>query len=273
MQLWQIVIIVSFLLVLIAWALQRVAPTRSPGLEGLEDPELTAAFDRISAWPQFRLLRFVILRQIEKLHPTGTLVDVGCGPGYLITSVVKQFPDLDVIGIDLSEEITARAKNRVELSGIRNRVVLRTGDVEKLPINDDSVDVIISTLSLHHWQHPSVAFIEFFRVLKPGGKLLVFDLRRDSPRLMYGIVRFAQSTVLPKALGRYDEPTGSFRASYTPAEIADIMRTTPFPTFEILAGPIWTITVAEKPLPLSAGVYTLADAVGVIAQNPDSVTP
>jgi len=185
---------------------------------------------------------------------------------------VQQFPYLGVIGIDLAEEIIARAKSRMELSGIQDRVALRIGDVEQLPLDDDSVDVIVSTLSLHHWQRPGGAFMEFFRVLKPGGRLLVFDLRRDSPKLMYGVLRLAQAVVLPKALGRHGEPIGSFRASYTPAEIADIMRPTPFPAFKILAGPIWTFTFAEKPLPVASGVYNLADEVEVTALDSRSVT-
>jgi len=272
MQPWQIAITAAFVLMLLVWVFQRVTPPRLPGIEALDDPELTAAFDRVSDWPQFRLLRYVILRQIQKLHPRGTLVDVGCGPGYLITGILNQFPDLNLIGIDLSEEIIGRARNRIDQFGVQGRVTLRVGDVERLPLDDDSVDVIVSTLSLHHWQRPGAAFMEFFRVLRPGGKLLVYDLRRDSPRLIYWILRFAQVVVLPDALGAHDEPTGSFRASYTPAEIVEIIRPTPFPAFEILTGPIWTFTIAEKPLPLASRVYKLADVAAATALNPDTAT-
>jgi SAM-dependent methyltransferase len=87
-----------------------------------------------------------------------------------------------------------------------------------LPFPDGNLDFVVSTLSLHHWPNPAQAFQEIYRVLKPGGQFLVFDLRRDARRFIYGIARFATAVVVPLAIRRIGEPFGSFLAAYTPGE-------------------------------------------------------
>ena len=56
---------------------------------------------------------------------------------------------------------------------------------------------------------------EIHRILAPGGQLVLFDLRRDSPRAFLWLITFAQNVVLPSAIRRIGEPTGSLLASYT----------------------------------------------------------
>ncbi len=53
------------------------------------------------------------------------------------------------------------------------------GDAQKLPFNDNTVDFLVTSLSVHHWADAFIGISEIHRVLKPGGQLLIFDLRRD----------------------------------------------------------------------------------------------
>ena len=68
------------------------------------------------------------------------------------------------------------AARHAEEAGLGERLRFQLGDVESLPFPDEQFDLVVSTLSLHHWQHPSKGLQEIFRVLKPGGQARILDL-------------------------------------------------------------------------------------------------
>jgi ubiquinone/menaquinone biosynthesis C-methylase UbiE len=226
--------------------LTRVKLPRQTGFEGIESPEVVQAYDRISRWPQFKVLRHIIVRELKKYHPKGMLVDVGCGPGYLVAVIARAFPDLRITGSDISEEMTAKATRNLAALGFVDRVEFRQGDVQKLPFADSSVDFVISTLSLHHWSGPPRAFREIYRVLKPGGQFLVFDLRRDCRRFFYGLVWFAQTFVVPEAMRATNEPINSVLSSYTPDELAAFVATLPLKQWRVKPGWGWMFLWGQK---------------------------
>jgi ubiquinone/menaquinone biosynthesis C-methylase UbiE len=156
------------------------------------------------------------------------VVDVGCGPGYLIAAIARAFPHVHVIGVDIAEEMIAAASQNAVTQGLGDQVEYRKGDICKLPFEQGSIDFLVSTLSLHHWSDPGLALREVYRVLKPKGQFLLFDLRRDERRWIYWLFRFAQRFIVPTALRRFDEPHGSFMASYTPVEMEALLSGTSF---------------------------------------------
>jgi ubiquinone/menaquinone biosynthesis C-methylase UbiE len=109
--------------------------------------------------------------------PAGSVVlDVGTGPGRVARLIAAACPTVEVEGVDLSPEMIARATstaNRTRTSNLRFRV----GDVAALPFAHDSVDLVVSTLSLHHWDDPAVGLKEIVRVLAPGGQAWIYDFR------------------------------------------------------------------------------------------------
>lgn len=115
-----------------------------------------------------------------------TVGDLGCGTGLLtaqLSPVVHH-----VIAVDASAEMLDAA--RVRLAGMPN-VDLRTGELELLPIADESLDAAIVYLVLHYVPEPVRALIEAHRVLRPGGRLLVVDMMphaRDEFRSQMGHV-------------------------------------------------------------------------------------
>ncbi len=113
-------------------------------------------------------------RALGHLLPPADVVDIGCGEGYLTIEVARWARR--VIAIDRSSAVLTRAK---ALAGRRRapNIVFRRGDLEKLPLDAASVDIAILSQALHHAADPAVAMAEAARVLRPGGKVLVLDLR------------------------------------------------------------------------------------------------
>lgn len=112
-----------------------------------------------------------------------TVLDVGTGPGALAIAISRQCGTCSVIGIDLAPQMLATAADRARAAGVAERVVFRVADAEALPLAEGSVDVAVSTLSLHHWRDPAAILRELHRVVRPGGRVLIYDLRFSySPR-------------------------------------------------------------------------------------------
>jgi SAM-dependent methyltransferase len=99
---------------------------------------------------------------------------------------------------------------------------------------------------MHHWSDPLQALDEIHRILAPGGQLVLFDLRRDSPRMFLWLVTFAQKVVVPAAIRDIGEPTGSLLASYTAAELEEWMGQSQFKEWRVEAGPVYAFAWARK---------------------------
>ena len=108
--------------------------------------------------------------------PTGTVLEVGSGPGRLAVLLAQRVLGLEVEGVDISPEMVERAARLVEEAGLDERVRFEIGDVGALPFPEGSFDGAISTLSLHHWPDPACGLAEIHRVLKPGAEALIYDL-------------------------------------------------------------------------------------------------
>lgn len=216
---------------------------RRASVEGLDSPEVAAGFARVASMPQMRLLhRLAISRALALVGGAsagGHAVDIGCGPGHLAVQIANMAPNLQVTGVDLSNALLDEANARVLQAGLAHRVDFRTGDAASLPFDDASVDLVVSTLSLHHWSDPALVLDEVTRVLRPGGAFLVFDLRRDMFPPFYVLIWFASHYVVPRALRHVGEPMGSRNAAYTPGEAAALAQASRLTGWRVAAGTFW----------------------------------
>ena len=113
-------------------------------------------------------------RALGHLLPPLEVVDIGCGEGYLTIEVARWAKR--VVAIDRSAAVLARAK---ALAGRRRaaNITFKRGELERLPIDAAAMDVALLCQALHHSADPGEALAEAVRVLRPGGKVLVLDLR------------------------------------------------------------------------------------------------
>jgi arsenite methyltransferase len=110
------------------------------------------------------------------LAPGQTVVDLGSGAGndvFIARAAVGETGR--VIGVEMTPEMVAKAKENAARRGFRN-VEFRLGDIESLPVEDASADVVVSNCVLNLVPDKKRAFAEIFRILRPGGRFCVSDL-------------------------------------------------------------------------------------------------
>lgn len=113
-------------------------------------------------------------RALAHLLPPLDVADIGCGEGYLTVEAAAWARH--VVGIDRSDEVLERAKALALRRKVSN-VDWKKGDLTRLPLRDSSLDVALLSQALHHANDPERALAETTRVLKPGGRVLILDLR------------------------------------------------------------------------------------------------
>ncbi len=113
---------------------------------------------------------------ISKIKKGDVVLDLGCGAGFdSFLAANKVGINGKVIGVDMTEEMIERARINAEKLGIKN-VKFILGEIEKLPLEDNSVDIIITNCVINLTPNKTKTFKEAYRVLKNGGKIYLSDI-------------------------------------------------------------------------------------------------
>ncbi|MCJ7547053.1 MAG: class I SAM-dependent methyltransferase [Deltaproteobacteria bacterium] len=143
----------------------------------------------------------------------GVAVDLGSGPGSLVRELAARFPQLVVIGLDISFSMTKLARERAATDKMKN-VAFVVADVHHLPFQTRSMQVIVSHGAMHHWRELARALTEVKQVLADKGFVYLSDLKRDtSDELVEEI-----ATLLNENQARAF--VNSIKAAYTVEELA-----------------------------------------------------
>jgi ubiquinone/menaquinone biosynthesis C-methylase UbiE len=155
--------------------------------------EFTGTKGRIMAWVlnsplrtliEVRLLgmpRSAFLNEVSH-HVRGdeVVLDVGAGSGYFSLAIAKKLNSGKVICFDLSEEMLQRLKHKAKKEGLENRIQIMNGEASSLDLNDESVDLVVSSFAFHEISSPETVLMEMIRVLKPNGWVIITDYLRDT---------------------------------------------------------------------------------------------
>ena len=121
---------------------------------------------------------------LARIQPGEKVLDVGCGTGSLaIAAGVKAGPSAEIYGIDAAPEMIERARKKATKAGVD--IDFQAGLVEAIDFPDETFDIVLNSFMVHHLPGDlkSKAFAEMYRVLKPGGRLLIVDFEPPKSRI------------------------------------------------------------------------------------------
>jgi ubiquinone/menaquinone biosynthesis C-methylase UbiE len=176
---------------------------------------------------EYRKLAEVVAGQVAD---GGSVLEVAPGPGYLAIELARL--GRRVVGLDISKTFVRMAAENAERAGVP--VTFEWGDAAAMPFEADSFDFIVCRAAFKNFTEPVKALNEMCRVLRPGGKALIIDLRRDAPP---GAI---DACVKGMGLGRFNSLVTKLifkhsliKRAYSEEEFRHMARQTPFTACEI----------------------------------------
>ncbi|HTP09773.1 MAG TPA: class I SAM-dependent methyltransferase [Anaerolineae bacterium] len=167
----------------------------------------------------------------ETVPAGGYVLEVAPGPGFLSIEIA-QLGKYHVTGLDISKTFVEIAQANAREANVS--VDFRQGNASDLPFANDTFDFIICTAAFKNFTQPVQAIAEMQRVLKPGGRALIVDLRRDASRAeVYRMVADMHLSWWNTLFTRWAFRFMLLKNAYTPEEIRKMVAQTPFKQCEI----------------------------------------
>lgn len=170
----------------------------------------------------------MVARDIVGYAPQGGLLDVGTGPGWLLIKIHELSPGVRLTGLDASPAMVEIARLHIAEAGLSDKIEAVLGNADRMPFPDASFDMVVSTGSIHHWREPLSGLNEAYRVLRPGGYALIYDLVRGTPRHILRETRreFGRLRIMLFWLHAFEEPF------YTQARLESLVASSRFKACE-----------------------------------------
>jgi ubiquinone/menaquinone biosynthesis C-methylase UbiE len=159
-----------------------------------------------------------IVESLAPMESGSTIVDLGTGPGILSIELYKLLPQAKIIGIDLSSDMLEIARSNANEAGMSN-FETRLGKAEEIPVESNSVNLVVTQSSFHEWDDPRKGLSEIFRILKPGGSLILKDYNHS---WLSGWRRGLLKFLLTMVGESYEDHVGMFKFTFDKA--ADSLR-------------------------------------------------
>lgn len=160
------------------------------------------------------------------------VLDVGCGNGYVLSRYARA--GASVVGVDLTRTAVDLSRRRFELMQLAGQFAV--GNAEGLPFRDASFDCVCSMGVLHHTPDTAQAVREVFRVLRPGGTVILMFYHRNSAqnRLKFPLARWLAGKPVQQSINEVDGVGNPKGDVYSRAELAALLA--PFRNVEMTAG-------------------------------------
>ena len=172
---------------------------------------------------------------------SGHALEIGPGPGYLGLEWLKKTQGTCLTGVDISPAMIALAEKNAREYELADRVAYSLGDARGLGFAAGEFDAVFSNGSLHEWEDPGTILKEAYRVLRPGGRLLVSDLRRD---MLAPVKLFLWIVTKPKTMKK--GLLTSIASSYTPREVKELLLSANLETWEVESNALGLVIHAQK---------------------------
>jgi ubiquinone/menaquinone biosynthesis C-methylase UbiE len=153
--------------------------------EGIPWPG-SVLYNAISLSAIFQRHYELVARDLLSYCRQGALLDIGTGPAWLLLKIHQQCPGMRLVGIDSSPAMVAKARQNVEAS---RGIEIKEGNADHIPFTDCSFNIVVSTVSMHHWKQPTACLNEVYRVLKGNSFALMYDLVSDAPESIMKEIR------------------------------------------------------------------------------------
>lgn len=166
----------------------------------------------------------LVATELKKYCRKGKLADIGTGPGWLLLAIHKASPQLQLSGVDISHAMINKAKYNLHKKNNCKDIELLLGSVTELPYENNSIDCIVSTGSMHHWKDMEKGLTEIHRVLKKNSFALIYDLTLKIPDDIFkeSVKKFGRYRMTLLWLHSFEEPF------YSREEMESLPVNTPF---------------------------------------------
>jgi demethylmenaquinone methyltransferase/2-methoxy-6-polyprenyl-1,4-benzoquinol methylase len=134
--------------------------------------------------------------RLAQLKPTDVVVDVACGTGDL-SIALHQAGAQTVVGLDFTFEMLPRARAKSAPGKARRPPMYVAADATELPLSDGSADVVTIAFGLRNVQEPKRALAEFYRILRPEGRLVILEFSEPSNPILRAANQFYTGKVMP----------------------------------------------------------------------------
>ncbi len=123
------------------------------------------------------LWRKKAIKLLKKTNPQ-SLLDVAAGTGDMSIMAAKFLQTPKIIGIDISEQMLAIGRKKIEQKGFNDRIELKTGDSEAINFPDNSFDAVMVAFGVRNFENLEKGLQEIYRVMKPKGKLVILEFSK-----------------------------------------------------------------------------------------------
>lgn len=207
--------------------------TKKEQVEQMFD-NIAPTYDRLNHILSFnidKLWRRRVVRIIRKSNPD-MVMDMATGTGDLAIAMARRIKDVHILGIDLSEEMLAVARQKIESEGVSDRIEVKKGDAENLIfVDSETMDAATVAFGVRNFENLEKGLTEIYRTLRTGGKLIVleFSIPRN-PLVRWVYAQYSHrllpriGAMLSKDRQAYDYLPDSVEEFPSPERFAEILR-------------------------------------------------